>query len=272
VVDPDGRELVMSCGAAAGTLCVAARGLGLDPSLELLPDGEAGDLLARIELADGPPPTAEEAAMTAAIEARTTSRRSFTGTPLPPELIERLRHVAEARGAWLEPVHDGIRSQIVELVVEGDLRQWRNRRYRRELALWLQPPKAREGLPTPAAGISRLAVRRLDMGKRMAAADRALAERAPLLAVLGTDPGTPRGWFQCGIALAELLLRATASGVSAGFLNQPLQVAALRPVLATAIGRPDGHPLLLLRLGHASGSSRRTGRWPLSEVASGLPG
>ena len=267
VVDPDGRELVVSCGAAAGTLIAAARARSIDPQLTLLPGGEAGDVLARVALTDGRPPGGELEAMAAAIEARRTARRPFSGAAPSPDLVERLTALAAACEVWLAPVPDTARVEVADLVAEGDGRQWADAGFRRELAGWLRGPGSPEGLPTPAAGVTRLAVRTMDMGKRMATADRSLAMKAPMLAVLGVDADTPRGWFLGGVALAHVLLRATASGLSAGFLNQPIQVADLRPRLAAAVARPGGYPLLLLRIGEGARSpGRRAGRRPLEDV------
>ena len=272
VVDPDGRELVVSCGAAAGTLVIAARALAVDPQLALLPDGEAGDVLARVTLSDGRPAGGELEAMAAAIEARRTVRRPLSGKAPPPDLMERLSALAAACDVWLAPVPDMARGEVADLVAEGDGRQWADAEFRRELAGWLRRPGAPEGLPTPAAGVTRMAVRMMDMGKRMAAADRSLAVKAPMLAVLGVDTDTPRGWILGGVALSHVLLRATASGVSAGFLNQPVQVADLRPRLAEAAGRPDGYPLVMLRLGDNPRSpGRRSGRRPLEDVMNEAP-
>ena len=272
VVDPDGRELVVSCGAAAGTLVIAARALAVDPQLALLPDGEAGDVLARVTLSDGRPAGGELEAMAAAIEARRTVRRPLSGKAPPPDLMERLSALAAACDVWLAPVPDMARGEVADLVAEGDGRQWADAEFRRELAGWLRRPGAPEGVPTPAAGVTRMAVRMMDMGKRMAAADRSLAVKAPMLAVLGVDTDTPRGWILGGVALSHVLLRATASGVSAGFLNQPVQVADLRPRLGEAVGRPDGYPLVMLRLGDNPRSpGRRSGRRPLEDVMNEAP-
>jgi nitroreductase len=272
VVDPDGRELVVSCGAAAGTLVIAARAPAVDPQLALLPDGEAGDILARVTLSDGRQAGGELEAMAAAIEARRTVRRPLTGKAPPPDLMERLSALAAACEVWLAPVPDMARGEVADLVAEGDGRQWADAEFRPELAGWLRRPGAPEGVPTPAVGVTRLAVRMMDMGKRMAAADRSLAVKAPMLAVLGVDTDTPRGWILGGVALSHVLLRATASGVSAGFLNQPVQVADLRPRLAEAAGRPDGYPLVMLRLGDSPRSpGRRSGRRPLEDVMNEAP-
>lgn len=129
----------------------------------------------------------------------------------------------------------------------------------------------RDGLPGYIRGagdlasyIGPLVVRWLDVGKGQARQDRERALAAPALVVLGTDIDTPAAWLGAGASLARLLLAVQAEGVSAGFLNQPIQVATLRPRLRGVLGRA-GFPQLLLRLGYAP-PARPTPRRPVEEV------
>src|SRR5919197_4730231 len=48
VADPDGREMLISCGAALYTLRVAIRDLGHDPEVTVLPDADRPSLLADV--------------------------------------------------------------------------------------------------------------------------------------------------------------------------------------------------------------------------------
>ena len=83
--------------------------------------------------------------------------------------------------------------------------------------------------------------------------------------MLGTDGDSAREWLAAGQALGYILLCARAEGVSASYLNQPIEVAELRPRLAAAIGRPAAFPQLLLRLGYA-GDRKPTPRREAAEV------
>jgi nitroreductase len=51
VADPDGREMLISCGAALFTLCLAARRLGLVTEVRLLPDSDRPGLMADVDIA-----------------------------------------------------------------------------------------------------------------------------------------------------------------------------------------------------------------------------
>lgn len=86
VVDPDHRELAISCGAALLNLWVALRCFGYrDDRYELLPDPSDEDLFARVRLVEGDPPSTYEEWLLPAItaahnESRLTRRARFRMT------------------------------------------------------------------------------------------------------------------------------------------------------------------------------------------------
>ena len=83
VVDPDDRELVMSCGAALFMLRTAVRHFGFEDDVEVLPDQNDPDLLARIRLGERRRPTHEEKLLFWAIAARHTNRNAFEHREVP---------------------------------------------------------------------------------------------------------------------------------------------------------------------------------------------
>jgi hypothetical protein len=50
--------------------------------------------------------------------------------------------------------------------------------------------------------------------------------------------------------MERILLRACSRGLTSSFLNQPVEVAAIRPRLAEAIGRSGKSPQLVMRFGY----------------------
>ena len=104
VLDPTGRQLHLSCGAALYQARVTARALGLDAAVELLPDSQQSTLLARLLLSQGAPPTVAEVATATAILHRHTFRGTFAAIAVPAELVAALRASAEAEGAVLDEV------------------------------------------------------------------------------------------------------------------------------------------------------------------------
>lgn len=268
VTDPEGRELVISCGAALFTLTVAARRAGLRPTVDRLPEGPASDVLATVDLVpdegtgDGP-----SSDLADAIPVRRTTRGRMEQGTVPEDLVRDLVALVGTHGAWLAPVAPDDRGQIADLVAEGDRAQFGDRAWRAELASWMRPRTAGDGLTVPrlAGAVVRRIVTTVDVGTRTARTDHALAREVPLLVVLGTDDGGRLAWLHAGEALQHLLLHAAAHGLQAGFLNQPCQVPALRPRLADLVGRP-GTPQLVLRLGRPRKPSSATPRRPVAAV------
>lgn len=82
--DPDGRQLVVSCGAALFGARLAVRALGRVPQVELISDPLRSDLLARLTLGATTPANSEEVALTAAQQRQSataaSARKAATAT------------------------------------------------------------------------------------------------------------------------------------------------------------------------------------------------
>jgi nitroreductase len=265
VVEPDDRGLVMSCGAALAHLRVAARGLCREPIVELLPD--LGD---PTSWPASPWPRRSRRPRRTPARSRPSPAGAPTGAATrrgrcPKGVVVRLRGAASACGARLAPVRKkSARLEVAKLVVAGDRIQSADPRFRRELAAWMHPRRRGDGIPMPAAPVAQLIVRTFDVGRSTAARNRQLAAGSPLLAVLGTDEDEPREWLSAGQAVARVLLLARASDVWCSFLNQPIEVPKLRPLLRELVPR-RGHPQLLLRMGYGP-DVPPTPRRPLDDV------
>jgi len=260
VVDPHDRSLTISCGAALEHLLVAARRFGRDLAIDELP-GSDPDLLARVRLAGHVTPSADDLAMFQAIPNRRTTRTRYDGRVLTVELCDACLDLAATRGAELTIVEKETRqAEIADLVAEGDRMQFGDPRFRRELAAWVHSRRAATrdgmsgdsfGMPDILSSVGALIIRTFDLGNGIAASDRAkIVEGSPMLAVLSTKSDAPGDWLATGRALSRVLLKLTASGATAAFLNQPIEVEQLRPRLGHAIDT-SGFPQLLMRFGYA---------------------
>jgi hypothetical protein len=259
-LDPEGRELVMSCGVALFYLRLALRQHGYAGAVTLFPEPDTPDLLARVEPGAAQPPPREDTALFQAIPRRHTNRFTYSGWAVPQEVRRALCVAAEQEGATLTLIlHSGPRYAITSLIAEADRRQWSDPRVRDEKAFWVQTGTADrpDGIPPENIGLEDWAAHMGTesgsgaAGERLARRDERLAVQAPLLAVLSTPGDTRQDWLAAGQALGRLLLRATLFGVTASFFNQPIQVAALRPHLPEALKTP-GQPQALLRLGYGA--------------------
>lgn len=259
VVDPDNRELIISCGAAVGFLQLAMRASGFEGIVERTPSADAPDLLATVRPGAPRALKVEDAALIEAMMSRRTNRRAFEPRPVPRTLLSLLTESVRRYGVWARVVTEQREKHaIADLVADGDRRQADDPEFRRELSEWIRSNHSRagDGIPGYSQGIGDLAslagpwiIRTFDWGDGRAASDRQLAEGSPALLVLGTDDDTPEAWVRMGEALARLLLLATAHGLSASFLNQPIEIPELRQKLADALG-VAGKPQMVLRLGY----------------------
>lgn len=272
VNDPHDRELTISCGAALANLELAAARAGHQPSTTLLPDADDPDHLATVELATPAEPVAtdnaERVALVDRIEHRHTTRGAFTDDPVPGGCTDDLIRAVADHGCWAQVVDDpDTRRELAHLVGEGDRMQFADPRWRRELASWMQPRRRHEGLTYPelVAPITRLIVTAFDLGRSTAAKDEDLLADAPLVVVLGSDGDDAEAWLHAGRALETMLLTASAGGLQAGYLNQPCQVAELRPRLQHLLGR-GGFPQVVLRLGRIGDTPKPSPRRPVDEV------
>lgn len=266
VNDPYDRELVISCGCAVFNLEVAADSVGLAPRLQAFPDGPGSDLLARVLLVDACAEPGPHAPLERAIAARRTWRGAVEPTPPGPALQARLAEAAAHHGVRLSTLQGDARIDAAALVDEGDRTQWADPSWRRELALWMHPRRLGDGLTVPAAAapVARALVRAADMGRSVGHRDREAVAEAPWLGVLTTVADRPADWLAAGRALQHLLLEAERDGFQAGYYNQPLQVAPLRPRLGALV---DGvFPQVMFRLARPAGVAHAAPRRPLAEV------
>jgi hypothetical protein len=273
VLDPDGRQLHLSCGAALLHARVSARALGLDVAVRLLPDPTRPHLLAEVVLTEGEPAAADDVQLALAMLRRHTHRGPFDDRRVPEAFVEQLRAAAEAEGALLEAVVG--EDQLVELEVllaAADAHELRDPEYRAEALRWVQAGRTHpDGLPmevaTTFAGSS-LRQRDFTLTRQEDAGAAPVAEH-PTVVVLATEDDSALAWLKAGQALAAVLLRAAEQGVQAQPLGQVTDVVAYRLGLRAALGMV-GLPQLVLRMGFAASTPvtpRRTVEDVLSVVA-----
>jgi hypothetical protein len=277
VADPQGRELIISCGAALFNLRIALHHFGYKGKITTFPDPSNPDFLARIQLGCSIQQDAEEHLLFEAIQRRHSNREDYEDWDVPQSLLKWLQTDVEQEGAWLHIVKkDTARNAVAELVAQADHLLMANPNYRRELAAWIRPGNStsHDGIPGYAQGVDEhfdfatpilaLVLRSFDMGDSIAEHSRKLVEHSSVIAVLGTKGDTQAYWLAAGQALERLLLRGQAIGLSASFLNQPIQVPSLRLQLSQIINEL-GYPQILLRLGFGV-EVKPTPRRPVDEV------
>ena len=83
--------------------------------------------------------------------------------------------------------------------------------------------------------------------------------------VIASEADTQTAWVRAGQVYERLALKMTALGIKSAFLNQPIEVAALRSQFQSAMGLGAALPQLLVRFGYADAMPRSLRR-PVEHV------
>ncbi|MDT0630852.1 Acg family FMN-binding oxidoreductase [Rubrivirga litoralis] len=247
-LDPDGRELTMSCGAALLYLRVAAWHFGWEPLVDALPD-DAG-LLATVTFRPAPSPSGDDRPFRA-LALRHTNRLPFEDEPVPFGVPSELAGAVATEGAALYVFDDEDgKDALARLVEEGVAEQGRDREVVAEIERWLRPARdARpDGVRDSEQGTwDRHATTRTTTSA-VATYKGRLVRDSPAVLVLATAADGPADWLAAGQALARALVVAADRGLAASYANEPIEVDSLRPRVAALIG--DGVPQALFRVGY----------------------
>ena len=254
-LDPEGRETTIGAGAFVFNLRVAAAYFGVRCDVAYLPDAEDPGLLARVRLWPGGDHPPDLAGLFPSLQRRPDGR-SLEADPVPAELLDSLAAAARKGPAQVRFVMEAAaRAEIAALVAEGDRSLFADPRFRYELSARARPPAARGSagrdgfLPVPDlfSSLSPWFLSSFDLGGLQAQRDFRVAAEAPLLAVVHAEE-TPSAWLAAGEEVERVVLAAARLGIAVSFLNQPIEVRALRTALRTLLSLTDW-PQLLLRLG-----------------------
>ncbi len=263
VADPDGREMMISCGAAVFTSRVALRYIGVVPKVRVLPEPGLGTLVAKISWTEQTPPVDYERELFAQIRHRRTHRGGFDAKPLPEGIVSALMDEAFKEGATLRILPSAPeRSALAAVVEAGDYALRANAARSREESRWSPPPAStrRDGVPAtayparPGRVEPNFPARDFAHGHGWGlppADEGQLPRSAGLVAVLTTTSDRPEDWVAAGQALQRVLLFATACGLSAALHSQPLEIPQLRDFIKVQFC--DGaFPQMVVRIGATS--------------------
>ncbi|MEU4428360.1 nitroreductase family protein [Actinoplanes sp. NPDC024001] len=268
VLDPDGRELLISVGAAIFTLRLALRRSGRIPELAMLPDADRPDLVAVVRPGRPAEPSAAVLDLADAIARRHTNRQPFRPEVVPADVIEELQEAARHEGAALAIAGAASRTIIASLGREAERRLRAQDGYYAEMNRWTRPmARRRDGIPAAAFGpwdaLERMPMR--DFGivhpQRQRRAEE--FENYPTIAVLSTSGDEPADWVRAGQALQRVLLSATSRHLATTPISQPVEIPSIREVLADR--RSGRFAQLVIRLGYGP-PAPVTPRRPISEV------
>jgi nitroreductase len=253
VSDSGGRSLLISCGAALFNLRVAADHLGFHPRIRLLPAPDDPTHVARVEVDHRHDRPGLLSDMYPAIWLRRTNRYPFWERHVPTSVHSRLQEAVSLENAILRVYDDPVEvDRIVKLLHEAEFEEHATTDVLAERRAWIARSAPGEGVPPQSLG-PRPADRQSPFRDLGAAPDAerpvAAFERAPTVALLSTVHDAPADWVRAGQALERALLVATVEGLSASFMNQPLEQQDLRWLVRSPL-TGSGHTQMILRLGY----------------------
>ena len=258
VVDPDDHHLFVSLGCAE--TCAIAGGARGRPSEVVFAPASRGAVTVRFGIG-----ASRDADLCDAIARRQSTRGLYDGRAVSVADLRALAAAAAIPGVDLVLITDRARiDRIRDIVVAGNSLQMADGAFRRELKQWLRfsPRQARatgDGLFSACSGQPALPPWLgpyafdwfVTAKSETESYTRQLASSAGI-AVFVSQWADPAHWVLAGRACQRFALRATALGLKHAFVNQPVEVASLRPELARVTGVPGRRPDLVLRFGYGA--------------------
>jgi len=253
VLDPQGRELTISCGAALHHARIGFRAMGWRPVVHRLPNPARRDHLASIEFSPLPRIDQQALALVAASAVRRTDRGPFLPTPVPAHLLDRIAFAGSAEGVRVTLVNQpSQRHEVIVALAQADSRRRRDPMYQAELGEWTQRRlSAVAGIP--ACGVPAAAPLNRDMrGRDLRQGELEIPppmDDGAMLCVLSTSTDREADWLRTGEALSAMLLSAAKSHLATCTLSHVAKVREAHDVARRVALGATGEPQLVLRVG-----------------------
>jgi nitroreductase len=249
--DPDGRDLILSCGTALHHCVVALAAVGWRSKVTRLPNPADPGHLAAIELSPYPADAAD-IALAAAIPRRRTDRRHYSSWSVPVADIATMAARAARNGVTLCQVED--LDKLHDIVAES---VWEhcNHDYLAELTAWSGRYASVAGVPARSTPISDPTAKipgRFFAGPALSMAPSSSSdEDNAVVLALGTRTDDRLAQLRAGEATSVVLLTATSAGLASCPVTEPLEIAATRESVRFDIFDGGNYPQMLLRVGWA---------------------
>jgi hypothetical protein len=256
VVDPDDHHLFVSLGCATENLAQAALANGFQANAGFDAAAE-GRIAVSLE-----PSKAIVSPLFQAITARQSTRGDYDGQPLSAQELRLLEQAGSGKGVRVLLLTErAAMENVLEYVLSGNNAQLADPAFMDELKSWIrfsddEALRTGDGLFAGATGnptmprwlgsrMMGLFVTAKSENERYAKELRSSAG----IAVFVGDAADKAHWFEVGRCFERFALQATALGIRNAHLNQPVEVAAVRPQFAAALGLGKQRPDLVVRFG-----------------------
>lgn len=270
-VDPDDHHLYGSLGCAAENLLLAAQAAGLKGHYSY----DASSSSAQVDFEEAPP---LRSTLFEAIPRRQCSRAEYDGTPLAHEQLHLLEETGRGNGVSVMLLTDSRqKEQVGEYVAQGNTAQFGDPRWAQEMRRWIRfnahtAVRTGDGLYGAVLGIPNVPqwLGKLMMGvavsaERQSSKDATHIRSSAAIAVLFSEADDKQHWIEAGRSYERLALQAAALNLRTAFINQPVEVPALRSQFAAFLGIGHRRPDLIVRIGRGPEMPRSLRR-PVEQV------
>jgi hypothetical protein len=270
-VDPDDHHLYASLGCAAENILVAAPAIGLKGHYSY--DASTSSLNIDFEET-----SRFRSDLFEAIPRRQCSRVEYDGSSLPAQQLRQLEEAGHGNGVAVMLVTDSAqKEQVARFVAEGNTAQFADAAWNQELKSWIrfsarEAVSTGDGLYGPVMGspdvprwLGMLFMRLAFSARNQNQKDTRCIRSSSALAIIYSEADDKPHWIEAGRCYERLALQAAALNLRTAFVNQPVEVAALRFQFASFLGIGNRRPDLIVRIGRGPEMPRSLRR-PVEQV------
>jgi hypothetical protein len=270
-VDPDDHHLYASLGCAAENLLLAAQAGGLRGHLSY-DESRPG---VQVDLEEA---TVSRSSLFDVVPRRQCSRAEYDGTQIPGAQLRLLEEAGRGNGVSLMLLTAGQqKEQVAEYVAEGNTVQFADPAWAEELKTWIRfnardAVRTGDGLYGPVMGspdvprwLGLLFMHVAFSAKSQNRKDLRHIRSSAAIAVFYSEADDRAHWIEAGRCYERLALQAAALDLRTAFINQPVEVPALRPQFAGFLGIGQRRPDLVVRIGRGP-EMPRSFRRPVEQV------
>ncbi|MEV6325270.1 hypothetical protein AB0M45_29420 [Nocardia sp. NPDC051787] len=270
--DPQGRQLVISCGTVLHHLRTVLAAHGWHTDTQRVPDlSHRPELLASIKFRAWPDPPEGVLTRAAAIQRRRTDRLPMNPPHRFDDLVHTARMLTSPHDVELDVLDDSARPLLAAASEQAAAARHYDMDYQTELHWWTGHSFTTEGVPRTAL-VSDAEAARVPIARTFPSAPHSqrrgeLDDQARLL-VLSSTGNTIADWLHTGEALSALLLECTAQGLATCALTHITELPAARKAIDSVL-TSAGVPQVIIRVGVAPTEPEPgppTPRRPVSEI------
>ncbi|MEO7996098.1 MAG: Tat pathway signal protein [Gemmatimonadaceae bacterium] len=255
-VDPDDHHLFVSLGCAAENLAQAALANGLHSEAAVLSSAEGG---VRISLLATKPVTTP---LFQAIPERQCTRADYDGRSISAEELRMLEAAGAGTGVQMMLFTQAADLEnVLEFVVQANTAQMDDGAFVHELKEWIrfnarEAMRTNDGLHSTTTGnpavpswLGRAGFKMFFRTKSENDKYAKQVRNSAGVAVFIAEVADHAHWIEVGRSYERFALQATALGIRNAFLNQPVEMPAVRSQFATYLGVAGRRPDLVVRFG-----------------------